>query len=149
MAERRGDQAVIYYKAGNWDGTSVFTGVLAGVLSATPIIEDTEANFDTRDMPGVEAFKQGMRRWHLDCELVWDPTIASFQAVRDAYLNRTNIALGILDGLVSVSGSQGPGGTYVVTRFNRVEEHGEVMKAEVSFRVTRNATNPSAWITIP
>lgn len=148
MAERRGDQAYLYYKAGNWDGTSTFTGEIAGVMSCTPIIEDTEAGFNTRDMRGFEAFDQGIRRWHLDCELVWDPTIVSFQAVRDAYLNRTTIALGILDGPVGTSGSQGPGGTYVVTRFSRVEEHGEVMKAEVSFRMTRHTT-PPAWITIP
>ncbi len=149
MAERLGEQAYVYYKAGDWDGTSSFTGELKGVLSSTPVIEDAEAQFTTRDMRGFEAFKQGLRRWHLDCEIVWDPTVTSFQAVRDAYLNRTNIALGILDGPVGTTGSQGPGGTYVVTRFTRVEDHGEVMKVEVSFRMTRNATTPPAWITIP
>jgi len=151
MAERMGYDGYVYYESGEYDGVNNgWAEEVVGVMDCRPVIEDGEADLTTRDMRGFEAVRQGLRKWAVELDIVWDPTKTSFTALRNAYLNRTVISLWILDGLGTTSGSQGPAGSFVVTGFNRRETAGEVMIAQVTCKLARNTSAAGApeWVII-
>lgn len=65
-------------------------------------------------------------------KILWKPGDTSFEAFRDAFLNDTELAVWVLDGLrTALSGSQGPAGNFNVTNFSRAEPIGDAMTADV------------------
>jgi len=75
----------------------------------------TEIDVTTRDAGGWKKFIQGLKEWGLTTDQLWVPTNAALQAIRDAYLNGTEVAITVLDedgfgwsGCVIVSGLGSP-----------------------------------------
>jgi len=115
-----------------------------GIMDCRPAIEDSEADLTTRDMRGFEAMRSGLRKWDIEIDMVWDPTIATFVAFRNAYLNRTQIGVRVFDGPVATVGSQGPVANYSVMQMNRRETLGEVQMATALCKLAQSTTAP-AW----
>lgn len=145
MADRMGFDGFLYYNTSGSGGGGTWVE-LKGVEDVSLGMENAEADITTRDMRGYEAVRHGLRRWTVEVEIVWDPSIASFQAIRDAYLNKTVLGLRVLDGPTTTTGSQGPMADFVVLQFNRNEGQQNVMTVSVVMKLTRSTTAPS-WFT--
>lgn len=64
-------------------------------------------------------------------KMLWKPSDAGFEAMRDAYLNDTEIAFYALDQAKTVTGAQGIGGNFNVVNFSRSESLTDAMTADV------------------
>ena len=67
--------------------------------------------------------------------MVLKPGDTGFEAVKTAYLAGTSIELAALDGGKSVSGSQGPKGSFSITAFSRKEALEEAITASVTAKL--------------
>ena len=82
----------------------------------------------------------GMREHTLDWEMFWDETDVDFTAIKDAYNNRTAIALMCL----SSSDGQGPDADYKIVKFEKKEPLDGPITVEVSAAPTYLTRYP-AW----
>ena len=147
MTHRFGIDGKIYSQTDGHQGGAGWNEI-AGVEDVSLGLEDEEADLTTRDMPGFRAVVQGLRSWDVEFTIVWDPSEATFESLRAAYFGRTRIGLRVLDGEVGTSGSQGPQADYVITRFSRGEQRGDVMVANVMAKLTRS-DDPPEWFEAP
>jgi predicted secreted protein len=53
----------------------------------------TEVDTSTRDGAGWKSFIQGLKEWGATIDHLWVPSNAAYQALRDAFLNGTEIAV--------------------------------------------------------
>lgn len=78
-------------------------------------------------------------------ELLWKPGDADFDAVRDAWLAGTEIALAVLDGPVTTAGSQGLVANFSVGSFSRSEP----LDGAVVASVTAKPSSYIEWGEVP
>jgi len=81
----------------------------------------------------------------IDIDIPWTPADSGFQALRNAFFNRTSVALAILDGPSATSGSQGLWADFVVTDFPREEPIDKEMLLKVKIEPTASAVPPQ-WV---
>lgn len=118
---------------------------LAKIKDATLSLEAGEADISTRDNDGWEATAPTLRSCSLEFELLWTPGDANFVAIRDAFLNSTEIALAALDQKRTVVGAQGPVGNFTITNFSRNESLTEAITVSVTAKLSKF----DEWHTVP
>lgn len=93
-------------------------------------IDKSEADATTRENDGWEQTVGVLKRSEFPFDLVYDPDDLDYQAVRDAFLDDTEIALAVLD-VTAGTASEGLVSNFSVLKFGRAEMHDDVMRVPV------------------
>ncbi len=129
-----------------YDGTSTWYEI-ENVKDVTLNLEGATADVTTRGGNGwrqsVKTLKDGNVSW----QMVYDTADADFTAIKDAFLNNTDIKLEILDGDRTTTGTQGLQADFSITGFNINESLEEAMTVDVTAVTAYSSTAPS-WETI-
>jgi hypothetical protein len=144
MAIKLGMDAKLYRNTGSF-ATPVWN-LVPNVRDLTLSLETGEADVTTRGNNGWRATMATLKDASVEFEMIWDTEDEDFTAVRNAFLNNTPLELAILDGLVTVIGSQGLRASFMITSFTRNEPLEEAITVSVSAKPTYS-TNPPAWMT--
>jgi hypothetical protein len=75
----------------------------------------------TRGNAGWRATVATLKDGSIEFEMVWDTADDDFGAIRDTFLNRASMEFAVMDGDITVTGSQGLRATCMVTNFSRNE----------------------------
>jgi len=113
---------------------------LTNAREVTMTLEASEADVSSR-ANGWKATRAALRDATLEFELLWDGEDQAIQALRDAYLNGTKIALAAMDGDISAEGSQGFVANFYITGFTR----NEPMEEGVTVSVTAKPCEKQQW----
>jgi hypothetical protein len=111
-------------------------------------LEAGEAGMTTRGNGGWEAVLASLKKASIEFQMVWDPADTDVTAFRDAFLNRSTIECAVMDGDITVAGSEGLRATFALLKFARSEALEEGMLIDITIKPAY-AANPPAWMTIP
>jgi hypothetical protein len=146
MAVKLGLDARLYRNTGTY--ASPTWNEIKNVKDVTLSLETSEADVTTRGNAGWRATVATLKDGSIEFEMVWDTTDDDFAAIRDAFLNRAAIEFAVMDGDITVSGSQGLRATCVVTNFTRNEALEEAITVSVTVKPTYSV-NPPSWVVVP
>tara|TARA_R110002051_G_scaffold14483_3_gene46940 strand:+ start:264 stop:704 length:441 start_codon:yes stop_codon:yes gene_type:complete len=144
MAAVLGMNAKLYRNTGTY-AVPVWT-VVDNVRDVTLSLETGEADVTTRASGGWRQSIATLKDASLEFEMVWDSADTGFTAVKDGYMNGTNIEFLVLDGDTSTTGSQGLRAEMSIMTFSRNEPLEEALTVSVSSKPTKSANAP-AWYT--
>jgi hypothetical protein len=130
----------LYRNAGSY-GSPIWTEV-TNVKDVTLNVEMGEADVTTRATNGWRAIVSTLATGSIEFAMVHDPTDGGFTAIQTAFFARTSIEFAVLDGDISLSGSQGLRATMGVFNFSRSENLEEAVMENVSLKVTRSDNAP-------
>jgi hypothetical protein len=120
---------------------------LTNVKDVTINLETGEADVTTRGGNGWRQTAQTLKDGTVEFEMVWDPGDADFTAIKDAWLNGTNIALAVLDGDSATAGVQGLWADFQITNFSVSQPLEEATTVAVTAKPARSDVAPE-WITV-
>ena len=145
MSVKLGMQAKLYrntatHETPMWDE-------MTNVKDLTLNLEKGQADVTTRGNNGWKASVGTLKDGGIEFEMVWDTEDEGFTAVRDAYLNDTALELAVMDGDITVAGSQGLRASFVVTNFSRKEPLEEGISVSVTLKVAYSDNAPE-WMTV-
>ena len=146
MSIRLGMEAKLYRNTGTY-GAPVWAEV-GNVRDLTLNLEAGEADVTTRANDGWRATVATLKEGSIEFEMVWDTADAHFTAIQDAFFNNTSVEFAVMDGDITVAGTQGLRATMSITNFSRSEPLEEAVTASVSAKPTFAANAPE-WMTIP
>jgi len=120
---------------------------IENVKDLTLNLEGSTADVTTRGGNGwrqsVKTLKDGNVSW----TMVYDTADVDFTAIKNAFLNNTDITLQIMDGDRTTAGTQGLQADFSITGFNINESLEEAMTVDVTAVTAYSSTAP-AWTTI-
>ena len=90
-----------------------------------------EVETTVRDSSGWKEFVYGLKEWGLSLDHLWVPDDTALQTIRSAIINRTNLAVEILD-----KDDIGFTGTCIITQFNRGEPIGDAVTVPITAKGT-------------
>lgn len=105
----------------------------------------TEAN--ARDNPDWELNLLTRKKGSVSFDMLNKPGDANFEAIRDAYLNKTPIDIAVLDDEADVEGAQGLRAEWGITKFSRNEPQEGVVTYAVSMVPLRTGNLPT-WMEV-
>lgn len=108
------------------------TDEITNVRDVTLQLEAGEADVTTRGNSGWRATAATLREATLEFTMLWKPSDAAFAAIRDAFLNSTNIALLALD----KANGEGLDADFAITSFSRGEPLEEGMTVDVTAKLS-------------
>jgi hypothetical protein len=146
MAVKLGLDAKLYRNAGTH--ASPVWNEIRNVKDVTLNLEAGEADVTTRGNAGWKATVATLKDGSIEFEMVWDTADDDFGAIRDTFLNRGAMEFAVMDGDITVAGSQGLRATCMVTNFSRNEALEEAITVSVTVKPTY-AANPPSWIVVP
>ena len=117
---------------------------LSNVKDVTVSLEAGEADVTTRANSGWRATATTLRECSVEFEMVWKPSDPGFQAVRNAYLNGTNLEFAVLDQARETSGAEGPKGSFSISSFSR----NEPLEEAITVSVTAKLVKFDQWIEV-
>lgn len=139
MQYRLGENAKVYY-SGTAVTSTTYTlptttidrvqDVVVGAKNDTP--EHT-----TRDSGGQKQYGASLQDLGVKFKIkvpASGGTDAAYSALRDAFINKTEIAIFALDDLKAVIGAEGPAGNFVVASFDRDETGGKILFCDVELK---------------
>lgn len=106
-------------------------------------LEKGEADISTRGDGGWTTRAATLKDGTIDFQMRWETSDPFFTAVKNSFLNDTEIAFFALDGAKDVAGSQGLGGNFQVFTFTRNENLTEALMVDVSLR----PSSEPDWVT--
>jgi TP901-1 family phage major tail protein len=146
MAIRLGMEAKVYRNTGTW---AMPTWVeITNVRDVTLNLETGEADVTTRANSGWRATAATLKEASVEFEMVWDTADAGFTAIKDAFFNGTNIDLAVMDGDITVAGTQGLRAEFSITAFSRSEPLEEAITVSVTAKPAYSANAPQ-WMVVP
>lgn len=135
MAEYQlGMNAAIYF--GNAGDAIGSLDELDNAREVTLTLNAGEADITTRANDGWKATAATLKECQVDFTMIWKPGDAGFSAIKDAYLNSTEVELAVLDDDKSVTGAQGPKGSFTITNFTRNEPLEEAITVSVTAKMS-------------
>jgi len=137
MATTFGFEAKFYYGTAG----STASSELSNCKDLTLNSEATAGEITSRATGGYKAFASGLKDASVEWEMVWLTDNAGFEAIRDAYVGRSAIALAILD----AASGEGLDADFVITAFNRTESLDDPMAVSVTAKPTY-VTRAAAWV---
>jgi hypothetical protein len=146
MAVKLGLDAKLYRNTGTY--ASPTWNEIKNVKDVTLNLETAEADVTTRGNNGWRATVATLKDGSVEFEMVWDSADDDFGTIRDAFLNKTAVELAVMDGDITVTGTQGLRASYMVMKFSRNEPLEEAITVSVTVKPTY-ATNAPTWMTIP
>jgi len=141
-----GLDAKLYRNTGSF-GSPNWT-LMPNVKDLTLGLEKDEADVTTRGANGWKQMAATLKNANVEFQMVWNPTDAGFTAIKNAFLNNTNIEMLVLDGAYNVTGSQGLRAEMMVANFTREENLTEALTVNVSVKPAYSVNAPS-WFTAP
>jgi len=130
-----GMNAVAYYgTAGETDPTNLTA--LTNVRDVNLNFETGEADVTTRANSGWRATAATLKECTAEFEMVWKPGDAGFEALRNAWLNSTELAMAFLDDAYDASQAEGPVGDFTITNFSRSEPLEEAIIVNVTAKLS-------------
>ena len=125
-----GLNAKIYRNSGTF-AVPVFEEI-GNVRDVTLTLETAEADVTTRTNEGWRATVATLRDASVEFEMVWDTVDPNFDSIRIAYLNNGTVEFSVMDGDITVSGSQGLRFLSIISTFTRTEPLEDALKVQVS-----------------
>ena len=149
MAVKLGLDAKLYRNTGTHAAPT--WNEIVNVKDLTLSLDAGEADVTTRGNNGWKATVATLKDAAVEFEMVWDGEDADFSAIRDAFLNRTAIQFGVMDGDITGSGSQGLKAFCMVTSFTRNEALEEAITVSVKIKPTYRTVPAEApsWLIVP
>ena len=131
---------VLGMNAGLYQDTAGSTDVelmteVAHVKDVTLNLEAGEADVTTRSNGGWRATAPTLRECTVEFEMLWKPGDAVFDAIKNAFLNSSYVALAVLDQKNDVEGAQGPLGDFSIINFSRSEALEEGVMVSVTAKL--------------
>ncbi len=145
MSIKLGSQAKLYRNTGTYD-TPVWAE-MPNVKDLTLNLETSTADATTRGNSGWKATMAALKDGSVDLEAVWDSDDEGFAALREAYFANGTIETAVMDGDITVAGSEGLRATMSVTNFTRNEKLEETITASVTIKPAYSAHAP-VWMVI-
>ena len=110
---------------------------LGNVKDLTLNCETGESDITTRSNKGWEATAATLKKCTVDFEMVYKPDggDVGFTAIRNAWLNSTEIPLAPLTDAHDTTGAEGPIGNYTITNFSRKESLTEAITVAVTAKM--------------
>jgi len=102
------------------------------------------ADATTRANSGWRANVGTLREMEASFEMVYKDDDAFLTAVKNAYINGTEIAMMFLTGSESTAGEQGPAANFTVTDFSRTED----LEGVIMHSVTLTSSSRQEWYTV-
>lgn len=147
MSKTLGKDAVAYYNATPVVATPVaadFTLPLNNITDLSLNLETGEADVTTRGSGGWQQFLATLKNGSIEFTMLWDSADVAFTAIKDAWLNGTEIAFAAMSAAIATSGSQGLASNFTVTNFTRNEPLNEAISVSVTLKPSSHTT----WLTI-
>ena len=119
------------------------------IKDATLNVTKGEFDVTTRGAVGWGQVRGTIKDVELTFDMAHDNTNADFTALRDAYLNNTQIDLAALDAAANVAGAQGIRATWEILGFSRNENLRDAVTYSITAKPGFNVTNPPTWMTVP
>ena len=120
-------------------GTAIGSLVeITNIKDVSISMEAGEADVTTRGNSGWRATAATLRECSAEFEMLWKPTDVSFTAIKNAFLNATNLSMAFL----SEESGQGPLGDFAVTNFSR----NEPLEEGITVSVTVKLASFTQWI---
>jgi len=149
MAKKTGLDMKAYLSSTALDGSSNTPGTVTWtevpeIRDATPSIEVGEADVSSR----ASVFRERLTTLldlGVDFSIVWDSGNANMQALRDACLNRTTLAMAFMDGPIATEGSEGPVANMHVFGFSRAEQLEDGVTVDLSVKPASH----TEWYEVP
>lgn len=139
------ENAKLYYNSGSYGSPTWVEVSLA--KDVTLNLEKSDIDVTTRGSGGFTEYANGLIDASIEFSCLYNTADAAFQAVRDAFINKTNIEMLVLDGSTGTSGSQGLRAIMLVGSFTRNETLGEALMVDVSMKPVANDDSVPAWYT--
>jgi hypothetical protein len=121
---------------------------MKNVKDLTLSLEASEADVTTRGNAGWRATLAALKDASIEFEMVWDTSDVHFTAIKDAFFGNTSAEFAVMDGDITVAGSQGLRAVMSITNFSRSEPLEEAISVSVTAKPTYAATPPT-WMTVP
>ncbi len=144
MALRLGLEAVLYRNSGSYSSPTLVK--VDNVKDLTLTLEKNTADVTTRGNNGWRAKVGVLKDATTEFGMVWNTSDANFQAIRDAFLNNTNIEFFVMSADVDETDSEGLRATFNIEKFTKNEALEEAQGVDVSMSPTY-ATNAPQWVT--
>jgi hypothetical protein len=132
---------------------NLYSGAAPGSLAELNCIADATLNADVgeADVSARASLSKltalSLEEVSVDFKIPWNAADANFVLLRNARVNRTNVAVACLDGPDTASGSFGFWADWVVTKFVREEPLTGTMVANVTLKPTPSAVPPQ-WVVV-
>ena len=132
-----GKECKAYYADTLLDGTNTSTLSwleVDNIRDLTLNCDKGEADMKTRGSGGWDQTKATFKSATVEFEMLWKPSDPAFTAIKDAYINDTELAFAAMDGDINTSGKQGLASNFEVMQFERSEPLEEGVKASVTLK---------------
>jgi len=103
-----------------------------------------EADITTRANSGFRATAPTLKEMSIDFQMKWLPGDTGFDMIRTAFLANATIEFAALDQARTVSGAQGPKGSWSITKFSKDES----LEGAQMVDVTLKLSTYSEWVVI-
>ena len=145
MSVKLGMDAKLYRNNGTYEVPDWVD--MTNVKDLTLNLESGEADVTTRANNGWRATAATLKDGSVEFEMVWDPEEDGFTAIQQAYFGNTSIEFAVMDGDITVPGTQGLRATMSITSFTRNEPLEEAMTVSVTAKPTYADQAPD-WMEI-
>ena len=115
-----------------WLATLEFGGTVAAYLKdVTPDFNADEIDVTTRSSAGWREWLQGMKDWTVEAGALWVPSNATIRAIRDAYMDRSEVAVKVRD-----ENDWGFNGTIIITHLGLPQPLEDGLTMDITMRGT-------------
>ena len=120
---------------------------MTNVKDLTLNLESGEADVTTRANNGWRATAATLKDGSIEFEMLWDTEDEGFGAIQTEYFENGSIEFAVMDGDITVVGTQGLRATMSITSFTRNEPLEEAISVSVTAKPTYAANAPE-WMEI-
>lgn len=145
MAHDKSEDAKLYYNTATY--ASPTWAEICNVMDLTLSLSQSEIDLTTRCGGGFKEYGNGLIDATIDFSMLFDTSDTTQTALRNAFFNKTNIEVLVLNGSSGTAGTQGLRATCIVTSFTRNEALGDALKVDISLRPAENDDAAPAWYT--
>lgn len=145
MAIKLGIDAKLYACAAGIGGAPSWTE-LVKAKNVTLGLSQGEADVSTR-AAGWKLTAAALTEAGIDLEMQWDTADPGFGILKTAFLAKAAIGIAVMDGGITVAGSEGLWADCVVTQFDREEPLEESLMTKITLKPAATANTPQ-WKTI-
>lgn len=118
---------------------------LTQVRDVTLNLTKATADVSTRGNNGWRATAATLKEASVDFEIVAKAGDAGVEAIRNAFMNNTEIPLVFVDDAIAIEDAEGPAGNWEVSQFNRTE----ALEDAVKYQVTVTFSSFQQWYVAP
>lgn len=137
MSYTLGIKGKLFYQTNTITNTNFSSAGWVEVNTVTDVevpLEKAEADATARNNAGWEQIVGVLKRAEITTELIYDSSNAAYKAIRDSFMNDTEIAIAILDLAANNSSTEGLVSNMSTVRFGRIERKDDIMRVPVTFK---------------